>query len=332
MFTAFVASASLYFSDNGVDPRQVVAQAARAADPTVLPAADTGMQPAPGRAAQPAVQPDPDPAAILMAAYGSPKDNAVIKGAELTLVSDCMKRKDFRYVIPGITQASEQEWHDKFHLATNDDVEKSSREGYGSYALAGGRKKSPTPNGDYVFALPKEEQRQWLRGLNGSGKQITAELPGGGSYGTPADGCLAEARTELYGDLNAYAIAYGAVSTFTTPVAKAMAQDSEVTAAVTRWSGCMSQRDFAFKTWNDAKKAVAALYARDKSPLPAPHPQETRIAVADAECSQATGKSKVERDRYNHHQSALFRLREAHIRAYHTMHAQALAKAQTILK
>ncbi|MGV9776248.1 hypothetical protein [Streptosporangium sp. NPDC003464] len=60
------------------------------------------------------------------------------------------------------------------------------------------------------------------------------------------------------------------------------------------------------------------------------HPEEIRIATADAECSVRTGKSRVERARFAYYQQQVLKEWEPQIGQYKQIREAALVKARAI--
>ncbi|MFF4989573.1 hypothetical protein ACFY19_20440 [Streptosporangium saharense] len=268
-----------------------------------------------------------------MDAYGSYAEYEILTKALQVKIARCMAMHNFTYHISKTSpkRRGEEHWGGQFQMdLTNDDVEKSKREGYGLYQEAAGQTTPKDPN-TYVNSLPPSRQQAWNRAMVGDGHRAEATLPGITKVGIPAGGCIGEAYNQLYGDLQTYIRVSGVMNGLGIPLKGRWGKDPQVLAASEPWRQCMKSKGLPFKEWKDAVEAAAKIYEDNKLSRQQAHPEEIRIATADAECSVQTGKSTVERARFTYYQQQLLKEWEPQIGQYKQIREAALVKARAEL-
>jgi hypothetical protein len=147
--------------------------------------------------------------------------------------------------------------------------------GYGLGSSSGGQ---PPPDPDAgkpayeqaLFGDPRH--RQELR------------LPDGSLHTFPGDGCIAESRTKLYGDVRRWARTVSIPPVFDNVLRDRTRDVPELAQANGRWTSCMAAADFPYPTPKAAIDALSTAYA-EHGPTPTLKTRETATAVADGECA-----------------------------------------------
>jgi hypothetical protein len=267
--------------------------------------------------------------ATLMAAYGSAADQAILDKALQVKIKSCMALRGFTYLLPKTRVAGSEFWGGQFRLdLANDDIAKSRREGYGFYRRLDEQAAPEDPNAVYVKSLSPSQRKAWDKAMLGDGGRAEATLPGITKLSIPAGGCVGDAHSELYGDLQTYVRDSGVMNGFGIPLKSEWGKDPQVLAATEPWRQCMSSKGFAFKVWGDAVEAAAKVYEDKKVSRQQAHPEEIRIATADAECSVQTGKARVDRARFAYYQQQLLKEWTPQIGQYKQIREAALIKAR----
>ncbi len=213
--------------------------------------------------------------------FGTRDEQAVLHLAEQTLIGRCMIELGFEFQVaslPNDTLMAEPYGHD--------DVELSRSEGYGLERSSATRNESgevpnvTDPNAAYTASLSPGRHQAFTEALFGppTGRSGSADLPDGTSIGFPLEGCLADARGELYDDGEAYMSAVSIIDNLATEVQTRVTAHDDYIRARDQWRRCMKDRGYAVERPSDA---VDLAFAEGNL-------SEIEIAVADAECSQSS--------------------------------------------
>ncbi|MFI5841867.1 hypothetical protein ACIA8K_19360 [Catenuloplanes sp. NPDC051500] len=198
----------------------------------------------------------------------------------------------------------------------------------GGYRLRASQEaEAESPAGRYVRALPAERQDQFLAAMNGDAQQAIT-LRDGQQFTFPSTGCLAEARTTVFGDpAQAARIDYLAQNYHNTAYLAAIAQPAYRT-ALTAWSACMRAEGHDFASPSAAKQSLAAEYPPDAPATASPH--EIAVAVADAGCATRAGVPGTVESLLRDHAAGLDETGIAELNALADLRAQAVARAGTL--
>lgn len=234
-------------------------------------------------------------------------ERELLGAAEQRLITSCMRDKGFRYGLDPDGPRSEAPER-RFGL---DDVTWARRHGYGLAEAAragdrGGGDGSGDRGGDrggkaaaenspqarYVASLPPRRQAEFDRALNGTDQAaIVVPAPGRGQIFTSADGCQADARRRLYGDLRKWTEAKAAVVNLEYFTYDDVVAEPRYTKALTDWRACMKARGLAYPSSSEAIGAVAK-ENRSRTAEEA-WKREVTVAVADAECNRSAGLART---------------------------------------
>ena len=137
------------------------------------------------------------------------------------------------------------------HPYGNDDVERSRTDGYGLSPTspdAGptGDSGSQDPNAEYLATLTSAQAEAFTVALFGptGGEAGFVTLPNGTEIGFPLEGCLADARQELYSDGKAFMSAATIIDNLGTEVQTRVVEDDGYLDARAAWSECMNGRGY----------------------------------------------------------------------------------------
>ncbi|WP_455360725.1 hypothetical protein [Streptomyces sp. SYSU K21746] len=257
--------------------------------------------------------------------------------AEQRLIAACMKDKGFRYTLDPAPAEARSEMPDRpFGL---DDVAWARAHGYGLAETAGtgdragGKARAETgPQARYLAALTPQRRTEFTRALDGTDRgSIVVDVPGRGQVFTSADGCQADARRQLYGDLRRWTEAKAIIVNLEYITWDQVVAKPEYTKALANWRTCMSDRGLPYRSSSEAIEAVAA-QRRSESPGAA-RTREVRVAVADAECNRretlARTGTRIQREQVEAAASKRFARQARH---FTDAVAGALAKAESLTR
>ncbi|MFJ8104534.1 hypothetical protein [Streptomyces sp. NPDC096132] len=203
-------------------------------------------------------------------------------------VAACMTSRGQSYTAQPRTASARNEETNPYGLLT---PEKAAQDGYGLVGEYLYRRSTPAP-------ADEPRKAAWQQALTGtSAHRVSLRLPDGVSLEYSTDGCVARARTEVYGaDWNTVAPVTVALAN---RVIGAVEADSGYRAAVRRWSSCMTKAGHPAKDLQAPREAVDSRLrkaAADEDTLRALGRDEIRTARADADCQVETGLSQAVRD------------------------------------
>ncbi|MCF6472834.1 hypothetical protein FAF44_31225 [Nonomuraea sp. MG754425] len=252
--------------------------------------------------------------------------------AEQALIAACMRDQGFRYVSAEPARKNPQDRTFRFVI---DDVSWAERHGLGTQdRLRAGDDAAMGPNEQYARGLSKAARAAYGVALMGpppaeQRKPLEIRLPHGEVVGMSGSGCVAEARTELYGDLRAWFRSTMVLNNLTPFVAAAIEKDSAYRVSLKNWAACMRGAGHPYENPGELRAAAAKLIAgRDPD---AAHRIEVPLAVAEARCAQRTGLgaaiSGVERREW----AALARLHRPDIETLRRLRLGALDRARHVV-
>ncbi|MGI5376918.1 hypothetical protein ACQEV2_22245 [Streptomyces sp. CA-251387] len=229
-------------------------------------------------------------------------ERGLLSEAEQRLITSCMRDKGFQYRLdPGGPRSEAPER--RFGL---DDVAWARRHGYGLAEAArigdgegdqdgnrdGKAAAENSPQARYVASLPPQRKAEFDRALNGTDRAaIVVPAPGRGQIFTSADGCQADARRRLYGDLRKWTEAKAAVVNLAYFTFDEVVAEPRYTEALADWRACMKARGLAYPSSSQAIGAVAK-ENRSRTAEEA-FKREVTVAVADAECNRTAGLART---------------------------------------
>lgn len=200
--------------------------------------------------------------------------------AEQLLTRDCARKAGFSYW--PLVRRPVPELRD-FPYGV-DDVDWAKRYGYGLGLETKFREISANhPNQKYLDSLPAERRQLFAAVLNGPAPVGLEARDADGRRVTHSDkGCVSEAQRSLYGDLPGWYRATRATSGLPRIRADRILSDRSFAPLVSAWSGCMKKAGFDFKAPVESARVMSR-----RTGVPAA--EETRTAVAEAECLRTSG-------------------------------------------
>ncbi|WP_212841809.1 hypothetical protein [Catellatospora sp. IY07-71] len=218
-------------------------------------------------------------------------DEDLLGWAEQTLAARCMADRGFRVWVRWSAPAAEEQPR---HRYGNDDDAWAAAHGFGIGAQRHtSATQAPEPNRAYLAKLPDDRRAAYDAAYHGDPKQtVSASLASGAVVRTSRDGCLAAARTELYGDLAEWLRLDTGWRNMDAEVVPAVTAMPAYQDALARWRDCMraaghpaadpgALRDEASQAYRTAPSREAALA------------QERAWAVQEATCAGRTGFVKT---------------------------------------
>jgi hypothetical protein len=218
----------------------------------------------------------------------SVEDSRFLFLAEEELVSRCMAARGFRYVAVAPPKDAEE----PEAPYGNDDVEWARRYGFGK--LVAPRSvlaefERTHPNRTIVERLTPDRRRAYGQALTGDlRRQVAITLPDGSQRTATVDGCVADVRRRLYGDLRSWLMRGYQAQNIGQQVRARVIGDPRYTDAVARWRSCMQERGYRYEDPGTARRELGALLEKAPDPIRL-RDREVAVAVADAECAARVG-------------------------------------------
>jgi hypothetical protein len=202
--------------------------------------------------------------------------------AENTMTNACLALAGFALPpTPATSTSRDEEWRP--------DAAQRSRTGYGlleTFQQQGNAASSAVDQ--YVRSLPVDRQRQYESAMFGPANKNAALELGGKRITYPTQGCLAEARTRIYGDDTLAARVFYLPQMYYIDLLNKAHGQPKYTGVIADWSACMRQAGHPYTDQQDAKTQLLARYRSDPDTTATRH-LEIAVAVADAECATRSG-------------------------------------------
>jgi len=244
----------------------------------------------------------------------APDDEALLVWAEQVLIRDCMAAAGFEYFVPDrSTYARDPAEHAYFELERF--PYDASVEGVPYAPRVRSTDQAPDPNRTYVLGLSPAAQAAYSEAV--ASGEMTAPVLG---MQMPSQGCSAEARRQLYGDLETFMVS-GFVVNLDSTTRFAAETDDRVVTAMADWSACMTESGFTFESFYEARNAAAGSQAS----------QAVAIAAADADCTTKSGLGVVFHTAYDEHFNELLDENADLLNQYVAARATAIEKATSLL-
>lgn len=156
---------------------------------------------------------------------------------------------------------------------------------------------------------------------------LRVDLPSGGTIETPRAGCWAGARTQLYGDLEAWFKAKKTVTGLTPLYVPDILADKRMKKTVADWSRCMKEA-VAFSSPDEIREKRITL--TEKMSSEEARTYEVELAVAEAKCAVETDLGKTARQLEREYRSTTLKKYAKENSAYRRMGLAALSRAREI--
>ncbi|CAL9568977.1 hypothetical protein [Streptomyces sp. enrichment culture] len=225
-----------------------------------------------------------------------------LSDAQQRLIARCMAEQGFTYHV--YRPLTVEEHHPVGYV--QDDVAWAREHGYGSRIQAKADKaRTGNPNIAYRKSLSQDRRQSYDAALDGGpeARELSADVPEGGTYRKRVGGCVAESEKRLYGDLETWFADEKTVSRLQARTMAAVLEDSRFTAAVERWSQCMRRAGHNLPDPGEAREAARRQY--QQLPEEPAFVAERKVAAADATCARETSLRTVAEEREAHHTDRL---------------------------
>lgn len=215
----------------------------------------------------------------VSALFASADSGSIVASrAESILVLRCMKRRGFNFTIDPLSPMN-------INISAGfEDLDPSIAAASGYKSLAPAIDSAAKQRAKASAAKDLELARggdAMGRALFGDGRSVSYKLPDGSIGGATANGCLAEARTKLWGtDVASWAKLNFVAQNLLPQIAARSAKSKLVTSATKKWVECMAQQGYQFL------RPSLAEQSRGTS-------SEIKIAVADATCRRKSDIAKT---------------------------------------
>ncbi|MCT9144673.1 hypothetical protein [Streptomyces violarus] len=251
-----------------------------------------------------------------------------LSDAEQRIVQLCMEHHGFRY---GQRERLTME-EERPVGYVQDDVAWAREHGYGSRIREkADRARREDPNYRYRAQLSATRGTAYDIALDGGrdAKQLSVDVPGGGTIRKRVGGCLAEAQTKLYGEMRTWFRADAVAGNLRPLYVSDLLKDKQFTAAVEAWARCMRQSGHAYTDPAEARDGVGK-WAMSR-PRAEAFRFETRVAVADAQCARETSLKATGTAREAHYVDRLRDRYGADLDTYQRLRMRALGRAEKIV-
>ncbi|HWC81798.1 MAG TPA: hypothetical protein VG756_17760 [Pseudonocardiaceae bacterium] len=210
-----------------------------------------------------------------------------LQSAEDTLTDSCIDAAGF--TLPASTPSPvsrDEEWRP--------DPAERSRNGYGLLAEAQDQASgtaAPDPTDEYIRTLPVVRQQEYHAALFGPANTNGTLALGGQSFTFATRGCVAQARTRIYGNDTVATRVYYLPQIYYVQLLTKVHTESAYAIAMTGWSACMRQSGYSYSNPQDAKSQLLSRYRTDSGAAATAATQklEITIAVADGQCANRVG-------------------------------------------
>lgn len=214
------------------------------------------------------------------------EDRRLLDQAEQVLAGGCMRKLGFKYWVD--TRRLPPAWTFPYVI---DDPAWARTNGYG-----GARQRQinaavkADPNARYAETLSPARQQAYRMAFFGSERSaVSARTPDGVSMSTGSQGCLADARRQLFGDLQTWFAGDTVEVHLDLVVVPKTQADARYRKALAAWSRCAHPAGSP-----DDLRRTAADRVRNKRPQVADH-VERRLASLEARCAVTSGLGRVAR-------------------------------------
>ncbi|MEU9063889.1 hypothetical protein AB0D13_34795 [Streptomyces sp. NPDC048430] len=249
-----------------------------------------------------------------------------IEYAEYTLVKKCMENNGFKFWTGPVASADAR----RAGRYVIDDIAWAKKYGYGrAFDEAAEKDRRDHPNVRYPNALPRKDRIRYNTALNGDYDDVLrVDLPAGGTIETPREGCWAGARTQLYGDLEAWFKAKKTITSLTPLYVPDILADERMKKTVGAWSHCMKDAGRPFSSPDEIREK--RITNTEKMSSEEARAYEAELAVAEATCAVKTNLGKTARRLEREYRSATLKKYRKENSAYQRMGLAALSRARKL--
>ncbi|MEU6821138.1 hypothetical protein ABZ921_10950 [Streptomyces atriruber] len=210
-----------------------------------------------------------------------PRAQQTLDTAVNALVHRCMKDKGFTYPAKRATLPTSLD-------DTAAVVDLPGRRKHG-YAIATTPRQSGPPPAPYYTDLSPDRKRDFDLAFSGPADSGDDVSTGTGTVRVQRQGCDAEARRDLTGDVTVWARMYYTPEALNGRLDAQVPKAREYAAAMSAWRACMLERGYAYRTPEKARDSLTRRFLENKHRKGESKEEfrkrEKRVAVADGECA-----------------------------------------------
>lgn len=244
-----------------------------------------------------------------------------------------MKSQDFKYPIPSMP--NEPKERKALKIFRGDDVAERRKYGYGVITEnPDAITKKPQEIGNHIQSLSPQRRQAYTKALGGGTQQknIRVKLPDGRSVGMLSGGCQLQAQKKLYGEnLKRWTMAQSVRSNLMANVQTQIRNDPKVAQRSKKWSQCMADKGYHYKSPPKAAGAVTRKIESSSKSNSELREWEIQVAVADAKCNRKVGWSKLLRQLREEYAVQVKKKYEPQILTFLKLRDEALKRARRVL-
>lgn len=255
-------------------------------------------------------------------ARSKPAGDELLRQAEERLIKQCMSRHGFEYrEQPPPVPVREFPY-------VVDDIAWARQHGYGHLV------DRPDPaatdvNEPILAGLSPDRQEAWHRTLLGAGRQLTVDIAGLGKISAPDNGCAAEARRTLYGDLAGWYRARRTVDHLGIHLRNEVMGDPRYRVGLAAWAVCARGRGYPSSTPRQLREFT--LKAAEHAQSGQARTLEVAAAETEAQCAHRAGLPATIRALERIHRPAVEGRWAGQRKALQSFSQEATPRAQQIL-
>ncbi|MFD6567033.1 hypothetical protein [Micromonospora profundi] len=227
---------------------------------------------------------DPNPRLNVLDVPENTDSEALLAWAENVLAGRCMVHQEFTFSVaaPRDRAAAADPYE---QLYGTDDVDRARQRGYGiSPAFHQAERALPDPNRKYLETLSAQDRAKFDEAYFGPESAVMRVSAEAGDVTVGTEGCLAQARSQLYGGIAEWAPLDIWATGLDSQIYATVIVHPKYVASLGVWRGCMTAQSFAVSDPEGSRDRVAQLAG--SADLREAEQFERKAAVADAGCNR----------------------------------------------
>ncbi|MGC5031665.1 hypothetical protein [Micromonospora sp. DT229] len=230
----------------------------------------------------------PDELQVLKVPSSEADTEALLAWAENVIAGRCMVSKGYSFAVSVFESSASKRRDPLDELYGTSDIEEARERGYGiNQVFHAGGEAAPDPNRAYLASLSKEDRRRFDVAYFGPSEAVVNVDTAEGRFSVGAEGCLADARSQLYGGIEEWAPLDVWVTGLDSQVYATVVRDPGYKTTLRKWRQCMVGLKHSAADPGASRERVAEL-ARSLNQTKAAQLERT-VAVADAVCNKESG-------------------------------------------
>lgn len=256
-------------------------------------------------------------------------DDDLLQWSELVLSGQCMVHYGYSFYVDWTVDDSIPNFGAMPY--GTDDMALARKYGYGfgvQQALGTSGAKAD-PNRSYVATLTTKQQQAYTITMFGTGVDKIEVKTASGVESTDRDGCLADARRFLYGDLDTWVPLDVWVNNLDVDIVPRVQATKSYIAALGMWRTCMTAQGQPAESPDASRQRIMKLYQTET--YADAWPVEQTVAVADATCTAQSKLLTVAKATHAQIVGQLQKARAADVKDFLTRKTQAVDRARKLL-